>query len=149
MQFSFDATSVSPQESFAPLPAGTYNAVVEDSELKATKSGTGQILNLKWRVLDGQYANRIIFDRINVSNQNKTAEEIGQRQLSALCHAINTLKVSDSSQLHNKPCAIKLAIRTSEGYDPQNEVKGYSAVSGVAAPATNGAQSATPPWARK
>lgn len=150
-QLNFDATTVSPADTYSPLPAGTYLAHVTESEVKPTKAGTGQILALTWTVLDGQYNGRKVFDRINVANQNKQAEEIGQRALSQLCHAVNVLKLSDSNQLHGKPINIKVVIRQSEGYDPQNEIKAYSADPNfkVLVPVPGATQSATPPWARK
>jgi len=154
--FSFDASQVAPQESFSPIPAGNYTAQVIESEIKPTKSGTGQMLTLRWQVLDGEYKNRIVFDRINIVNQNPTAEQIGQRQLSAVCHAAGVLKLQDTAQLHNKPIKIKVKIRQDAQYGDSNEVSGYDAVTGgvataiptqqASAPASN---AATPPWQKK
>jgi hypothetical protein len=154
---NFDASTVQPQDSFSPIPAGDYIAQVTDSSIKPTKSGTGMILNLTWTILDGQYANRKVFDRINIQNQNPEAEKIGQRQLSSVCHAANVMKLQDSNQLHGRPCKITVKIRKDEQYGDSNEVKGYAAAgaSQSAAPmmaaAANAPQqtaSAAPPWAR-
>lgn len=153
----FDATTVAPSDSFAPLPAGTYIAQVTDSSIKPTKSGTGTTLNLTWTILDGQFANRKVFDRVNIQNQNPDAEKIGQRQLSSICHAAGALKLTDSNQLHGRPCKITLKIRKDEQWGDSNEVKGYESTGNTPAapsfvpqaaqaPAAN--NGAAPPWAR-
>lgn len=151
---NFDATSVQPNDSFAPIPAGTYIAQITDSSIKPTKSGTGTMLNLTWTILDGQFANRKVFDRINVQNANPEAEKIGQRQLSSICHATGVMKLQDSNQLHGKPVKITVKIRQSAEWGDSNEVKSYEAASGVSpasfasAPQSAAAASAAPPWAK-
>lgn len=142
--FSFNASTVQPQDSFSPIPAGDYIAQVTDSTLKPTKAGTGMILNLTWTILDGQFVNRKVFDRINVQNQNPEAEKIGQRQLSSICHATGVMQLNDTNQLHGRPCKITVKIRKDDNYGDSNEVKAYAAAAGSmpAAPA------AATPWAQ-
>ena len=154
--FSFDASQVAPQDSFSLLPAGSYIAQIEESEIKATKAGTGQMLKLKWRVVDGQYANRVLFQQINIVNQNPKAEEIGQRQLSSLCHAVGVLKLNDTAQLHAKPVKIKVKIRVDDTgkYDDQNEVTSFESAAGTtaaahAAVAAAPAAASVPPWQKR
>lgn len=155
---NFDASQVAPQESFSPLPAGTYVVQIEETEIKATKAGTGQMLKYKARVLDGQYANRVIFGNINIVNQNPEAEKIGQRQLSALCHATGVLRLNDTVQLHAKPIKVKLKIRQDAQWGDSNEVTAFESIGGAApafaapagqAPATAQPAAAAPPWAAK
>ncbi len=151
----FNAAEVEPQQSFEPLPAGVYIAEITDSEIVATKAGTGQMLKLTWKVLDGQYSGRLIFDRLNIANANPKAEETGQRQLSALCHSVGVLQLKDTAQLHALPCSVRVAVRKDETgqYGDQNEVKGYSTLPGQ--PAAPKAPPAPPksnaykPWAGK
>ena len=83
---SFDATNVAPREAFDPLPPGDYKAMIEGSDVKPTKKGDGYMLKLQWLVLDGQYSGRKIFQNINLANPNPKAVEIGQQELSAVCH---------------------------------------------------------------
>ena len=157
---SFNAAQVQPQASFDPIPAGKYICQITESEIKSTKAGTGQQLVLTWEVLEGDFKGRKIWDRLNISNPNKQAEQISQAALSAICHAAGVLQMQDSSQLHNKPMRIRVNIKKSEGYEPSNEVKGYEAITGTTAPAFSAPsfqqapqqqQAApaanTPPWA--
>lgn len=159
-QLNFDATTVAPDTGFDPVPAGDYTAMIVDSEIKPTKTGSGMYLQLVWQICDGQFANRRVWDRINIQNQNQMAEEIGRKQLSSICHAVGVLRVIDSAELHERPCSIKVVLKPGEGqYLPSNEVKGYRALDGsapppavgrpAAPPAAPAAAVAAPPWARK
>lgn len=147
--FVFDATTVEPKTEFSPIPAGTYTAVIEHSEVNPTKSGTGQVITFRWRIIDGQYINRTVFDRVNPKNDNETAQKIGQAILSQLCRLVGIDRFSDTSQLHNKPVNIKVAIRTSEGYPDQNVIKGYAKADNVSVPTGGAAGSPVPPWMKK
>jgi hypothetical protein len=123
---NFDASQVSPKDE--PIPAGDYVAQIRDSEIKDTKAGTGQVLRLTWVILDGPFVGRTVFDRINVQNQNPTAEKIGQQTLSSICHTLGVLRLQDSIQLHNIPCKIGVKIKKDDQYGDSNEIKGYSAI---------------------
>ena len=163
----FDATKVAPQERPAPIPAGVYNARIVESEVKALASGNGEGMRLTWEVLDGPCANRKVFQRINYRHQNPQAEQIGQSQLSAICHSVGVMQLQDTQQLHGRPCRIRVKIRKDDTgkYEDQNEVSGVeplgTAQPGMpptmappgmapAQPATTApAASAVPPWQRK
>lgn len=126
----FNAAEVEPQSSFDPIPAGEYTAMITDSEMKPTKNNNGEYLQLVFDICDGDYEGRKIFARLNLNNPNTTAVEIAQRELSAICHAVDVLTPEDSSDLHDKPMLIKVKIRQSPGYDPQNEISAYKPLSG-------------------
>lgn len=125
---TFDATTVAPQQAFEPIPAGWYAAMIDDSEMRPTKDGSGAYLLLHFKILEGQYANRKVFARLNLHNRNETAVNIAQQQLSAICHAIGVFQVADSQQLHGKPMQIKVKYVAAEGnYEASNDVSGYKA----------------------
>lgn len=160
-ELNFDSTDVEPNQAFTALPAGEYNAEITDSDMENTKSGTGQFLKLELTVVDGEYAGRKVFDRLNLVNENKQAEEIARRTLSAICHAVGVVKVADSTDLHNRPMKVTIGIekRKDTGEDA-NRVKGYASVgeggpkafSAPAKPAAAKASTpakAAPPWASK
>lgn len=164
-QLEFNATTVAPQQSFTPIPAGVYTTAVIDSEVKITGSG-GQMAVFTLQVVDGQFAGRKVFARINVRNPSAEAERIGQSQLSALCHAAGVLQLVDTAQLHGKVVRARVKIRkdATGQYGDSNEVNGFEAVGGaqppsapaytapaLAQPATSApapAGAATPPWKR-
>lgn len=148
---NFDARTVAPDTGVDTVPAGWYNVLVDESELKPTKNGDGAYLNVRYNILDGQFAGRKLFSRINLKNANPVAQEIGFKQLSALAHATGVLQVADSSQLHNIPIKVKVKIRKDkEGeYEDQNEITTWKnineQVGAVAGAPTIGAPTYQPP----
>lgn len=136
---NFDATTVQPDTGFELLPAGWYNAMIDESGINPTKDGVGAYLQLRFSVIDGQYQGRKVFARLNIRNANQTAQEIAYKQLSAIAHSVGVLQVQDSSQLHGIPLKIRVRIRKdpSGQYEDQNEINGYKnineAVQGQAA----------------
>lgn len=143
--YGFDANQVDPTSSFDVIPAGTYMAVATESEIKATKSGSGEILNITFEVVDGEFKGRKVWARINVRNTNPKAQEIGQKQLSGLCHATGVLQPQDSAEFHGKPVKIKVKISKQEGYGESNEIVAFEgATASKAAPQTTTAPRA--PW---
>jgi hypothetical protein len=161
----FDANSVAPQEAFTILPPGKYRAEITESDMKPTRDGEGQYLWLELTVLDGEHKGRKVFDRLNLVNRNAQAAEIAQRQLSAICHAVGKMTVSDSEELHHRPLTITLRVRpgrevNGQTYDASNEVRGYEPAQGSqpfarqTEPAVQAAAANTPaanaaPWKRK
>ena len=55
---NFNAAAVEPQQSFDALPPGRYEVIITDSEMKDTKAGTGQYLQLTFDVIGGQHNGR-------------------------------------------------------------------------------------------
>lgn len=138
---NFDANAIQPDTSFDPIPAGWYNAIIDESEMKPTRDGSGAYLTLRFNVIDGQYAGRKVFTRLNLRNQNPVAQDIAQKQLSSICHAVNVLNVQDSSQLHALPLQIRVKVTNDPTgqYEPSNEISGYKAIG-----AANGQGAAAP-----
>jgi len=125
----FDASTVEPQSDFAPLPTGEYTVIITQSEMKDTKTGSGKYLQLTYQVVDGDFKNRLIFDRLNIQNANETAQQIAQKALSSICRAIGVMHPKDSEELHDKPLVVKVGIRPASGeYGESNIVKGYAPI---------------------
>lgn len=148
---TFDASNVDPSAPFEAIPAGEYPVMIVDSSMDVTKDGNGQYLKLQLQVIDGQYQGTTLIDRLNLVNANPRAEEIAKRTLSAICHAIGKLQVSDSTELHNAPLLCKVALQPAgpdkNGIEREarNEVKGYKPIGqATAAPAAAPATQATP-----
>ena len=148
---NFNAEDVEPSTGFDPIPAGWYDAMIVDSEMRDTKAGTGQYLQLRLDVINGDYVNRVLFARLNLTNTNQTAVDIAQRELSAICRAVGVMSPQDSIDLHDKPIKIKVAIRPArDGFEANNDIKAYAAAdsSTPAAPADNNSRPLKP-WESK
>jgi len=144
----FDANTVEPTTDFDPVPAGKYLAVITASEMKATKNGKGSYLELQFQIIEGEYANRNVWARLNLDNPNPQAVQIARAQLSAVCRAVGVMTPNDSCELHNLPLVIDVRCKKRQDNDEiTNEIKGFSKKEGSAAPARQA--SSTPPWARR
>ena len=98
--------------------------------MKPTKTGNGQYLQLTLQVVEGEYKNRLIFDRLNIQNPNSVAQQIAQKALSSICRAVGVMHPKDSEELHDKPFSVKIGIRPASGeYGESNIVRGYSSLS--------------------
>ena len=101
-------------------------------------------------MIDGEHQGRVIFTNLNLDNPNPKAVEIAQKDLAQICHAVGVMAPDDSTELHDKPLQAKVTIRPArDGYDAQNEVKGYRPMGGgvaPSAPAAPAAGGAKRPW---
>ena len=143
---------------YTPLPDGWYTTSIATASLETTKAGTGQYIKVRYDITGPTHQGRVVFGNLNIRNPNPKAEEIGRQQLGDLLRSIGLAKVSDTDQLIGNRCSIKLTTKTSEGYEPSNEIKGWKSIEGgampkPAAPAAPASAAATPPvsppWGRK
>ena len=129
---NIDTTHIDTAPRFDPIPAGDYPVIITESETKLTKDGSGQYLQLKLEVQDGEFRGRILFDRLNLWNNNTQAKEIAHRQLAQIAHAVGVLQVADSEQLHFKPLIATIKVRPArDNFEASNEVKGYKQAAGA------------------
>lgn len=152
---SFDSDAVEATKSdFEPLPAGQYLVAMIDSDMKKTKAGTGEYLELTWEVLDGEFTGRRLWDRLNLVNSNETAVKIANGTLKQICEATGIKRPKDSGEFYGKPLMAKVKIvQRKDTGEMKNEIGGYlsTTVTGfVAAPKTTThkapAAKAAPPW---
>jgi hypothetical protein len=147
----FDATNVEPNAGFDPIPAGKYLAAITASEMKPTKNGKGEYLELEMEVLEGPFKGRKLWDRLTLRHPNTQTVEIARGTLSVICRAVNVLRPRDSVELHNLPLVVSVAIKNREDNgEPTNTIKGYAKRdAGVAAQRpVAAAAGGTPPWKR-
>ena len=153
--FSTDELPKGTGGDFTPLPDGWYTASIAAASLETTKAGTGQYIKVRYDITGPSHQGRVVFGNLNIRNPNPKAEEIGRQQLGDLLRAIGIAKVSDTDQLIGNRCSIKLVTKTSEGYEPSNEIKGWKAIEGAsipkpaASPSAPASAPASPPWAKK
>jgi hypothetical protein len=113
------------EQSFDPLPAGEYIAVIEASDWKSTKTGSGRYLNLQYQIIDGPFKGRKLFNILNLENPNQQATQIARQSLNSIGVACNVMQLQDSTQLHNIPMKIKVNFKEDHVYGPKNEIKGH------------------------
>jgi len=145
----FDASQVEPTGDFEPIPAGKYEAVITESEMKPTKAGTGHYLQLTFQVVEGEFKNRFLWARLNLDNPNATAVQIARAELSAICRAVGVMAPNDSTELHNLPLVISVKCKKREDTgEITNEIKGYLQKESEPPAAAATTANSMPPWKR-
>ena len=125
---NFDPNAVEPAQSMEPVPSGEYVAIITDSEMRDTKSGAGQYLELTHQIIEGEHKGRLVWGRLNLVNPSAKAQSIAQSQLAAICHALGIHQVlQGSAVLHNRPMVIRVS------YLPGNDEKGWPAKNDIKA----------------
>jgi hypothetical protein len=146
----FDANTVEPSSTFDPLPAGKYLAAITGTEMKPTKDGTGSYLNIELTILDGEFKDRKVWDRLCLNHPNAQTVKIARGNLSALCRAVGVMQPRDSVELHNIPLVVTVKLKKREDTgELANEVKGYAKKETAAGkPQQTAPTDNTPPWRR-
>jgi len=111
-------------------------------------------------VIEGQYANRRIFENLNIRNDNPQTQSIAQRALADLCLTLGIAQLRNSDVLHFKPFSARVIIQPDKSgqYGPQNRIRytpGKATGAPVAAPQqgrpparSQTAQGAAKPWSQ-
>ena len=92
----------------AKVPAGTYIGVFDKAEMKTT-STNGQMLVLDFRITNGEHADTVLVERLNVVNSNDTAVKIAFETLARIAKAVglDTLP-SDTKSICGKLISVKV-----------------------------------------
>ena len=107
-------------------PTGHLVSIVESS-MKPTSKGTGTMLALCLRILEGPNANVEGDWNLNIQNSNQTTVRIAMQELACICHAVGELgQVQDVGVLHDRPFRVVVALQSGE-----NGEKGYTEVTKV------------------
>lgn len=143
-QFQFNATAApAPQQrSYGPLPEGSYQAVITRSDIKPTKAGTGNYIELEIQITDGEFSGRRLWERLNVDNPNKRAEDIAKAALGQLCAAVGVVDMDDTEQLHDIPFIVGVEIDRKE--PDRNRIVAYEPAATAPAPAKPAATPSAP-----
>ena len=147
-QLNFNAAEIDTTSRDA-IPSGTYEAVITDSEMKATKNGLGMGINLTFEIIsDGPAKGRKVFVWINYEHPKVEAQRIGREELASLCKAVGVSNLTDTNQLHNMPLLITVGLDKNDS--TRNVVKKYaSKAAPLAQPAQRpAAATGAAPWAR-
>jgi hypothetical protein len=104
VQLNFDARQFVPLDNDV-IPEGWYNFVIDETNAMPTKDGNPNHLRLvlRFSIIDGPHQGRKVFTGLNMRHTNIQTMEIANRELSAICAALNLPYVQDTQQLHNIP----------------------------------------------
>ena len=148
---------------FEPLPPGEYVAQAIEASIAPPKTGNGYALTLTWKILEGEYENRQVWQNISYVHPKAGAQYHGEKMLNAIIDAVGAATpLTNIEPLLFVPCRIGISIETDKNgvYPDKNRVVKVShldnreaaeAVSSPApAPATAGpAPTGSAPWRKK
>ena len=118
-----------PSSGFEPIPAGQYLVKIIESEIKATKAGTGEYLKLMFEVCDGNYKGRKVTEILNLRNPSAKAVEIAQGTFAAIRLATGVHEPRVPEELHDIPMIAKITQKddTNQNGEPivRNQIKNF------------------------
>lgn len=134
---TYDQNAEPSSGDYETVPTGEYLAVIEQAEKDvpiSERMEKGKCLELTWKITGEHYNGRLIWQRLNMwaDNMNNLDKviAIANSQFAAIRHAIGNLNVTDTDQLLEIPCIIKVVHVpektdpvTGQTYKAKNEVK--------------------------
>jgi Protein of unknown function (DUF669) len=111
--------------SWDPLPAGVYVAQIVEASVLRPKSGDGCYLAITWKIAEGEFEGRQVWDRITFVHSNEQAQTIGRKTLKDLCVALDVNEqINDAEVFLFKLARIRLGIeKDKQGlYPDKNKV---------------------------
>ena len=117
---------------FSTIPIGEYVAHITKSEMKNNKETAndpnGEQLVIIWTVLQGEFTEQTILDRLNLVNISDQTVEIANKRLKSIADAVGVNEViTDSAILHGHPCLINVGLKKGDAqYPDQNVINKYS-----------------------
>ena len=156
-KFGFDVTEVEVDApvSYDPIPEGEYTLKALDAEQKTTSRGDGTYIKVKFEVVKGEYAGRLLWQNFNIENPSEKAQRIGRQQLVAWATACGKPEADDTDKLLEKPFRAAVSIeKGTGGYSDSNRIKAFlfeqqdDAPAPKAKPAAKAAPAAAAPAAK-
>lgn len=111
--------------SFEALPAGVYNAVIENVEYGLSQNGGNPMLSWEFKITDAEYENRKMFYHTVLNKELGIASL--KKLLIRVCpdvemSAFNPQQFADNGVALGLPCQLKVKIRPYQG-EKRNQVQ--------------------------
>jgi hypothetical protein len=132
---------------FEPLPPGEYVAQAIEGRIAPPKTGNGYALTLTWKILEGEFENRQIWQNISYVHPKPGAQYYGQKMLNAVIAAVGAAApLKNVEPLLFIPVRIGIAIETDKNgvYDDKNKVVKVSPLNNEAVEAASPAPAPKP-----
>jgi hypothetical protein len=152
MEFPEPYTGDGGGSDFEPLPKGEYVAQAVEGRIAPPKTGNGMALTLVWKILEGDYEGRQIWQNISFIHPKAGAQWHGQRKLNAVIAAVAaTLPLATVEPLLFVPVRLGLDIEEDDTgrYEPKNVVTRITRLDGEAEEAAQAAPPRMGPTAPK
>jgi hypothetical protein len=116
------------REVFKPIPEGLYKVKIEKQKEIENNAKTAKGINISYKILDGEFAERLVFDSFYLDHPNKEFEKSERNRFNGLLEAVKLLSLSSVCEINARPLAIKVKIKkaSSDGKFPEcNKVADY------------------------
>ena len=115
-----EAVEVGPHRKYASgvavsrIPEGDYIAEIVEVEIYPPKSGDGYMLTLTWRICEGEYENRQVWQSLCYQHSSAQTQDIARKRIKDICVALDIKEqVTDPQIFKFKPARVRVgdAIR--------------------------------------
>jgi hypothetical protein len=117
-------------KTFEALPTSVQPAQLVKCERKPTRDGNGELMNAQFKIIDGEFKGRTIFNNANLENPNEQTVEIAIEQLKNHVAAAGLESIDskwDWTPLLNVPVMIHVKFEKGDDqYPDKNSVNGFS-----------------------
>ena len=117
---------VKEEQSFDPMPAGIYSAIISGAEMKTPQSGKADYLSLEYTIAEGEFKDRKVWDSLSINSDNVKASNIAKSRLKAVAIAtcIDLKTFSDPEMLLNRLLNITVGVQAAkDNFGAKNTVK--------------------------
>jgi Protein of unknown function (DUF669) len=125
LENAFETEKEEGTPAFELLPRDRYTAEVFDAKAGPTKNGKGYAVTLTWRISEGEYEGRTVFQYVLLQHDNSDAMKWGRQRFKDILTALGiTGDVSDLTTLYNIPATISVIQKEDKTgqYAPKNEI---------------------------
>ena len=93
------------------LPVGEYVAQIVEASIQQPNSGDGYYLAVTWKIIEGDFEGRQVWQRITYLHSSEQAQTIGRKMLKDLCLSTDVAEqVHDAEVFLFKPVRLRLGI---------------------------------------
>ena len=124
-----DTDSIPDEGGFELLEKDIYPARIEDTKIKPTKKGNGEMLVVEYTISAGDYKGRKLWENLCLFHESKKAQNFARRRFKQLCRAVGITGVVDETTcLHGLELYLDVGVEPgSGGYGDKNCIDEYIA----------------------
>ena len=127
----FNANDYEELGDFAPIPAGDYSVCIESTTRKPiNNAANGDKLVVVYVINDGNYANRKLFDNLNLWHTvSPDAAKFSAQSLAQICRVVGKEQIKDTDELVGCNLSVRVEQEEYEG-KIYNRVRAYKKLNG-------------------
>lgn len=124
--FSFNVSEIPDETAYTVIPAGTYEAMITNAEMKQPKDqNKAEYLNIEYSVEVGDKLQKVWESLVINYGDDTTAQNIARSRMKSIGVAcgLDLLGFTNPEQLKDRSLKLVLAVKKSAEYGEQNVVK--------------------------